>query len=263
MSVVTYTDQLDRKIELPHTPQRIISIVPSQTELLYHLGLQDEVVGITKFCIHPDTWFRTKARVGGTKQLHLDKIRELRPDLILANKEENDEQQIGELCAECPVWISDIQTIEDALEMIRSVGEITNRPSQAAQLIEEIESARNRNQAKEARTAAYLIWNDPWMTVNDDTFIHAMMEAAGMENVFAKRLESRYPQVSLEELRNAGPEVILLSSEPFPFEEKHATFFRDHLPQSEVLLVDGEMFSWYGSRMVRAFDYFAQLNSRA
>ncbi|MFM9986185.1 MAG: ABC transporter substrate-binding protein [Flavobacteriales bacterium] len=259
MSSVLHTDQLGRKVEVPISPRRIVSIVPSQTELLYHLGLHEEVVGITKFCIHPEVWFKTKTRVGGTKQLHLDKIRELKPDLILANKEENDVEQIRTLCKEFPVWISDIRNLEESLAMILSVGEITDRIEKSQQLIGEIQLAADSLHPAKNRTAAYFIWNDPLMSVNRDTFIHAMMKHAGFINVFVGREDSRYPIISEQDLIDANPEIVLLSSEPFPFEQKHADYFQSILPDSKVLLVDGEMFSWYGSRLVHSFDYFATL----
>ena len=125
-------DQMHRKIHLPRFPlRRIISLVPSQTELLYDLGLEEEVVGITKFCVHPPEWFQSKARVGGTKTIHFEKIKALQPDLIIGNKEENEREQI-EALAECfPVWMSDIATLEDALDMMLRVGALVDRPEQA------------------------------------------------------------------------------------------------------------------------------------
>ena len=259
MSSVLHTDQLGRKVEILFPPKRIVSIVPSQTELLYHLGLRDEVIGITKFCIHPAEWFTSKARIGGTKQLHIEKIRELKPDLILANKEENDVDQIQTLCEEFPVWISEIRNLEEALDMIRSVGAITARIEESEKLKAEIQVAADIFLPAKNRTAAYFIWNDPMMSVNCDTFIHAMMKHAGFTNVFDGRKDSRYPNISEQDLIAANPEIVLLSSEPFPFEQKHADYFQSILPDSEVVLVDGEMFSWYGSRLVRSFDYFATL----
>ena len=127
-------DMTGRRIHLPPIPQRIISLVPSQTELLYDLGLQDRVVGITKFCVHPNIWFRTKTRVGGTKQLHPKIINDLHPDLIIANKEENDKEQIEALSQKYPVWISDIKSLQDALCMIESIGQITATASAAQQI---------------------------------------------------------------------------------------------------------------------------------
>jgi ABC-type Fe3+-hydroxamate transport system substrate-binding protein len=254
----SYNDMMGRKVEVNYPPKRIVSIVPSQTELLYDLGLGEEVVGITKFCVHPEDWFRTKTRVGGTKQLHIDKIRELQPDLMIANKEENTQEQVEELAKEFPVWISDIQTVEEGLQMISAVGELTGKDERAKEIITEIrKNFSELRQATVLKRVAYFIWREPWMSVGHDTFISNMIETVGWENVFAK--EERYPEVSAEMLENARPDMVLLSSEPFPFKEKHIAEVKAVLPEAEVLLVDGEMFSWYGSRMRLAPQYFQSL----
>lgn len=125
--MAVYTDQLGRKIELNYIPKRIISVVPSQTELLHSLGMEEEVIGITKFCVHPQQWFRIKIRIGGTKQLDIGKIKNLQPDLIIANKEENTRDQIEKLAIHFPVWISDVNTLEDALSMIYSIGNMLDK----------------------------------------------------------------------------------------------------------------------------------------
>jgi ABC-type Fe3+-hydroxamate transport system substrate-binding protein len=290
-----YTDQLGRWVEVPSTPQRIVSVVPSQTELLYDLGLDQEVRGITKFCVHPEQWFRAKTRVGGTKQLHLDKIRDLKPDLILANKEENVKAQIEELSNDFPVWISDVNDLQTALEMIQTVGKITNKEKGAEGLIARIkanfslladfihrptstnESMSGKLQKEQPRTSnlkppsaaerlpqvqrtAYLIWKDPYMTIGGDTFIHDMLHQAGFENIFAGR--SRYPETSIEELQAADCRLLLLSSEPYPFQQKHIDELQVLLPNTKILLVDGELFSWYGSRLEKAPAYFQQLQQQ-
>jgi len=255
-----YTDMLGREVSIPYPPRRIISLVPSQTELLFDLGLQDEVVGITKFCVHPNDWFRNKTRVGGTKLVNIDKVCSLQPDLIIANKEENEKDQVDALAAEFPVWISDIKTLEDALEMMRGVGLITNREEQANSIITDISNGFSSLQkAANPRRAAYFIWYKPWMSVGSDTFISHMLNAIGWENAFADK--QRYPEIEPEELAKRNPELVLLSSEPFPFKEKHIAEIKDILPHARVALVDGEMFSWYGSRLLKAIPYFSQLVS--
>ncbi len=254
-----FKDQIGRSISIPCPPKRIISAVPSQTELLFDLGLNEEVMAITKFCIHPNEWFRNKKRIGGTKNLNLDEIRALNPDLIIANQEENDETQIKALCKEFPVWISNIKTLDDALDMIINVGELTGRNEKSLELAQQIKKEFEFPILLKNTRTAYLIWNDPMMSMNDDTFIHNMIMRCGFENVFAHRKDSRYPEISEEELQHEQPEVLLLSSEPFPFNEKHITHFRKLLPQSKIILADGEMFSWYGSRLVQAPNYFRQL----
>lgn len=246
-----FIDQLERRITLPSfPPQKIVSLVPSQTELLFALGLQEEVAGITKFCIHPEEWFRTKPRVGGTKALHLEEIAALEPDLIIANKEENEREQIEWLEARFPVWISDVRTIDHAAEMIRRVGELVGKAEAAAALALKIQGQffQLRNEKWTVKRAAYLIWNDPVMAAGAQTFIDSMLRHAGFKNAFAS--QPRYPELSPEILKKANPEVILLPSEPYPFSEKHISFFQEICPESVILLVDGELFSWYGNRML-------------
>lgn len=269
-----FKDQLERTITLSFPPERIISLVPSQTELLYDLGLKKEVVGITKFCVHPDEWFRQKRKVGGTKKLNLDTIRELRPDLIIANKEENDKEQLEELMKDFPVWISDIYSLKDALCMIRAIGEITGRKEQADKMASEIQyqfkqlvnnpklATRNLpalklRQAGPKHRAAYFIWRNPWMVAGKNTFIHEMMKYCGFENCFEHL--SRYPVIQLEELNESGCKRILLSSEPFPFKEKHAEEIREIIPDAKIIFIDGEMFSWYGTRLLKAPAYFREI----
>jgi ABC-type Fe3+-hydroxamate transport system substrate-binding protein len=253
------TDQLERPVEIKTIPRRIVSVVPSQTELLHDLGLAEEVVGITKFCIHPQEWFRTKARVGGTKQLHLQKIRDLAPDLILANKEENVEEQIRELAGEFPVWVSDVNTLEDALQMIDSIGTIIGREDKAHEMVQQLKGAFAGLPGTTAPgpKTCYLIWKDPYMTVGGDTFIHDMLQRAGFSNLFASA--SRYPAVDIDQLKEMGCEVLLLSSEPYPFQQKHLDELQAQLPNTRIMLVDGELFSWYGSRLLHSPTYFEQL----
>lgn len=256
-----YTDQLGRTIAIKQTPKRIISLVPSQTELLFDLGLNEEIIGITKFCVHPETWFKTKLRVGGTKQLHLDKIKELQPDLIIANKEENVREQIEKLATDFPVWISDVNNLNDAFEMIESIGEITDKVFTAKQITAQIkENFAQLQTANHKPQTCYLIWKDPYMTIGGDTFINDMLQRCGFQNIF--RHQDRYPEVSIEQLQNENCQLLLLSSEPFPFKQKHIDELQQFLPDTKIILVDGEMFSWYGSRLLKAPVYFQQLQNQ-
>jgi len=241
-------------------PQRIISVVPSQTELLFDLGLRDEIVGITKFCIHPADKIRGKTIVGGTKTLHLDRIHTLRPNLILANKEENTREQIEELQRHYPVHITDVTTLSDALAMIRDVGRLVGKERQAQEMCTQItQTLPISAQSTTELQVAYFIWRRPYMAAAGDTFIHAMLEAAGFSNTFAG--QSRYPEVSPDELRMADPDLIFLSSEPYPFAQKHIAELQAICPSARVLIVDGEVFSWYGSRLLRAGEYFRNLRT--
>jgi len=249
------TDMTGRQVILPAYPRRIISLVPSQTELLYDLGLEAEVAGITKFCVHPERWFRSKMRIGGTKNVHMDRIAALQPDLILANREENMQEQVMLLAESYPVWVSDVRTVAQAVEMIRQVGMLTGREAKAAALAREIEAGFSalRQAAGPQKRVAYLIWRNPWMSIGRDTFIHDVLGHLGWENVFADR--ERYPSFTADELAARRPELVLLSSEPFPFGEKHVAELREMVPGAEIRLADGEMFSWYGSRMAAAVSY--------
>jgi ABC-type Fe3+-hydroxamate transport system substrate-binding protein len=255
-----FTDQLNRKIEVTQIPQRIISLVPSQTELLHDLGLNEEVIGITKFCIHPNEWFRTKQRVGGTKNLDIQKIRSMNPDLIIANKEENSKEQIEELAADFPVYTSDVNNLQEALQMIEQVGSITNKIEEAETMIKKVKSGFTHLQENTSNNyirTAYLIWKDPYMTVGGDTFINDMLFHAGFKNVFSDH--NRYPEVTIEEIRIANCQVLFLSSEPYPFKQKHIDELQELLPNTKIMLADGECFSWYGSHLLQAPAYFQKL----
>lgn len=255
-----YVDHIGYTIEIESTPKRIVSLVPSQTELLYDLGLEEEVVGITKFCIHPNHWFRTKKRIGGTKNVHIDWVAELKPDLIIANKEENIQEQVDQLREIAPVWTSDISSLSDALRMIEDIGSLTNKINHAKQLIKTINSSFQSIQipSKKLRVL-YLIWRAPFMVAGGDTFIHDMLQYIGCIN--AVEYLHRYPVLSEEEIRSIQPDVVLLSSEPYPFKEKHLIELKELLPHSTIHLVDGELFSWYGSRLKLSPVYFEQLKS--
>jgi ABC-type Fe3+-hydroxamate transport system substrate-binding protein len=255
-----FYDQLKRRVQLPKwPPKRIVSLVPSQTELLHDLDLEEEVTGITKFCVHPASWFRSKTRVGGTKTVNSGKIATLNPDLILGNKEENDQTQIEALAERYPVWLSDIKTLDDALDMIRSVGALCDKTEKADKLARDIRMAFNdiRHLHDLPTGAIYLIWRKPYMAAGGDTFINSMMESAGFYNVLAHK--GRYPTITPEILAELKPEWILLSSEPYPFGEKHIAQLKEICPGARVVLVDGTMFSWYGSRLLQAPDYFKRL----
>ncbi len=241
--------------------KRIVSAIPSITELLFYLGLNEQVVGITPFCVHPQQWHTSKQRIGGPKKLHVEDIISLKPDLVIAGKEENIKEQIEAIANHAPVFLTDVITIEDALKMIDDVSVLTGMHNRGCELIKQIKTAMDSFKPIAIRKAVYVIWKAPYMCVGGDTFIHYMMGMAGFINVFAQQL--RYPVISVEDMINSGAEIIILSSEPYPFKEIHAAELRALLPQHiKIILADGEMFSWYGSRMLEAVDYFKALNSK-
>jgi ABC-type Fe3+-hydroxamate transport system substrate-binding protein len=247
-----FVDQMGREIHVPLEPKRIISLVPSQTELLYDLGLDSEVIGITKFCIHPAAWFRVKQRVGGTKQLNIELIRSLNPDLIIGNKEENTKEDIEALEKEFPVWMSDISTFDDALSMIDVLGDIVNHKDEAELLVEEItEAFAPLENLGQQQSFLYFIWDEPAFLIGKNTFIDSMLTKIGYKN--ACDLE-RYP--ALTECPNVQPDVVFLSSEPYPFKKNHRQKFQQMFPKADIRFIDGEMCSWYGSRMKLAATYF-------
>jgi len=252
-----FYDQMSRVVELLSTPKRIISIVPSQTELLFDLGLDEEIIGTTKFCIHPEDKVKQKVNIGGTKQLNIKLIKELQPDLIIGNKEENEQAQIEELISLFPVWMSDISDLPGAVDMICKVGELVGKEAEAIDLSISIKQQFSRIAIQQINSrGAYLIWRKPYMVAGKGTFIDAMLQECGLVNVFN---DERYPEVTDEQLIAAKPDVVFLSSEPYPFGDKHIREFKSLLPHAKVKLVDGEMFSWYGSRLLRAPEYFKEL----
>ena len=256
------TDQMHRTVQVPSHPQRIISLVPSQTELLYDLGLGERVVGITKFCVHPETWFHSKHRVGGTKKVDMEKVRALKPDLIIGNKEENAKKDIQALEQDFPVWMSDVRDLNGALDMIAAVGEITGTSDKANAIRNGIAQAFGAlKPMEEPRTVAYFIWREPYMVARHGTFVNDMLLRLGLINVFDEG-DARYPEISAQELAEADPDIIFLSSEPYPFAQKHKAEFNMSCPGTPVGLVDGEFFSWYGSRLLKAPAYFNGLLAR-
>ena len=251
----TFVDQMGRSVEVPFPPKRIISLVPSQSELLHYFGLEDEVIGITKFCIYPDNWFRNKQRIGGTKQLKLDEILALKPDLIIGNKEENTKEDIDFLEQQVPVWMSDINTFEEAVDMIEMIGQLTDKQQIAQELNAGItQEFKQLGNIGKGKSMLYFIWDEPSFVVGKSTFIDSVLTKIGFVNACQKE---RYP--ALSDLEPLNPDFIFLSSEPFPFKEEHFLKYQELFPTSKILLVDGESFSWYGSRILKAPRYFGKM----
>lgn len=247
---------MKRTVRVPRHPRRIVSLVPSQTELLYDLGVKDQLVGVTKFCIHPGHLRSEKKVVGGTKGFKIEKIMELKPDLIIGNKEENDQARIEELAKEFPVWMSDITTLDDALAMIKDIGQLVGQSEFADHMAFEIRLGFEHLKPITTKNCVNLIWHDPIMAVGQSTFINDMLSRAGFKNLVKT---ARYPVLTIEELKGLNPDWLLLSSEPFPFKEKHLSIYQQILPNARIKIVDGELFSWYGSRLFKAPDYLKGL----
>src|SRR6056297_2332513 len=251
----TVTDARGHEVTLDSPPRRLVSLVPSQTELLAHLGLDDAVVGITRFCERPEHWHSEKPIVGGTKEVDIDTVRDLDPDLILANHEENTEEDVAALDDIAPVFVTEVKTVEEALQMIRTVGTLTDTSSQTSTLAGKIISRFESLPDFAPLRAVYLIWREPYMTVGADTFIHDVMDWGGFENVYGD--QTRYPEVSIDELAEQEVDVVLCSSEPFPFhqKDKFTADLEEALPDTPVEVVDGQPFSWYGPRLLDTPSY--------
>lgn len=253
-----YRDQIGDEVEIKEQPQRIISLVPSQTELLFDLGLDDRVIGITKFCVHPEEWFRSKNRIGGTKDVDIDAVKSLNPDLIIGNKEENTLKDIKALRKIAPVWMSDVNDLEQSIEMIKSIGEICKVSPRANEVSKQIADNFNSLDSNiKGKSVLYFIWKKPYMVAANDTFIDSILtNQLGLKNVMSD--EKRYPNIELTDVKNS-PDYVFLSSEPYPFKEKHKEEISEIFPNAKVVLVDGEYFSWYGSRLIKAPAYFKEL----
>jgi len=240
---------------------RIISLVPSQTELLIDLGLEKHLVGITKFCIHPKGLLKKKTVVGGTKNIHFHKIKALQPDIILCNKEENTKEIVANCQKIAQTHVSDVFTLQDALHLIMEYGVLFSCEEKATEITQKIEEEKTQFdhfiKNKPTLKAAYFIWKSPYMVAANNTFINHLLQLNKFENVFQH--VNRYPEIEIENLPEKNPDWVFLSSEPYPFKEKHRTLLKEKLPNTKIILVDGEYFSWFGSRLVGAFQYFTSL----
>lgn len=238
---------------------KVISLVPSITETLFDLGLtSDEIIGRTKFCIHPQEFVNDVEIIGGTKNLNIEKIRALKPDLIIANKEENVKEQVEELMKDFKVLVTNVETLADNYDLIKQLGHLFGKDENALIFNLKTDEAFDIPKSEQSLKVAYLIWKDPYMTVGGDTFISRILEELGFENLFKD--QKRYPEVQLEDLKEA--DLILLSSEPFPFKEKHIVEIQDICVDQKMMIVDGEAFSWYGSHLAKCGKYYRNLVER-
>jgi ABC-type Fe3+-hydroxamate transport system substrate-binding protein len=253
--LISITDQTGCILHFNSEVNRIVSLVPSLTETLADLGVAYNICGITKFCVHPNDLKSRIKIIGGTKNPGLEKIIALKPDLIIANKEENRQEDINHLRQHAQVYVSDIKNFGDILEFLKFITRITSGKA-SQELALRIQNLKAPDYGQKF-SVCYLIWQAPYMSVGNDTFIHFMLERYGFTNIFSTN--TRYPEINIQEIRDLNPYVIMLSSEPYPFREKHKSEFQSLFPGSRVVLVDGEMFSWYGSRILHADTYIKNL----
>lgn len=253
-------DSLGRPVTIPDNPTRIVSLCPSQTETLLALGLEGRIVGRTRYCIHPADKVATIPVVGGTKKVDIDAVAALSPDLIIAEKEENTQEDVEKLCTIAPVYVTKNESYEEALETIHRMGTITGKAAEAGQLVQAIEAAWAQvPRSKGALQVLYLIWRKPYMAAGEPTFIGALMRRLGWANIAAK-LPGRYP--TIEDPSALDPAVVLLCSEPYPYKAAHIPEVQALWPRAYVEVVRGDYFAWYGVRMVEAAGYFRALQER-
>lgn len=244
MDTAQIKDMMGRHLECPFPARRVVSLVPSQTEFLLDIGVN--VVGRTKFCVHPQEKVGSIPIVGGTKQFRREVIRQLNPDLIIGNKEENEQKEIEQLANEYPVWMSDIHSLSEAYEMMQSLGELVGKASDAEGVISQCKTAMEAVEGTCKGRVVYLIWKNPWMAAGKQTFIDHLLEYLGYQNSLTS---ARYPQLTMQEMQQLNPERVFLSSEPFPFKDKHIYEVQSVWPNAICELVDGELYSWYGSHL--------------
>ncbi len=254
----TIPDDLRRDVTFEFPPRRIVCLCPSLTETLFALGLADQVVGRTRYCIHPAQPVQRVAVVGGTKDIDIDRVRALQPDLVIAEKEENPRPAVEALADSLPIFVCDVTDYASALRAITSLGLLTDRTESATALVRDIRQAFAGLRPVATQRVAYLLWRKPYMAAGRGTYVHALLEQCGFENV-CRDLPERYPEVTIESLRQLAPAWVMLSSEPFPFDDKHVADLAGQLPATRVIRVDGELFSWYGSRMLAAATYLKLL----
>lgn len=247
------------------TPQRIICLCPSLTEAIFDMGAGDRVVGRTDWCVHPDEEVQLLTQVGGTKLVDLEKLFSLDPDLVIVNEEENRIEDVEKIQARGIEILNTFpKTVLQAAQTVRTIGDRIGCEEEAEKIARQIEAERQKTLDEFCNASKfryiYLIWRRPYMTINDDTFIADLISLVGGENVFANH-ETRYPKIPVESLREAGPDAIFLPSEPYVFTAPHQAEIcaESGLPAERVLLVDGELMSWYGSRTPQGIQYIAKV----
>jgi ABC-type Fe3+-hydroxamate transport system substrate-binding protein len=261
MTLGPFTDASGVAVSVPAPPHRIVSLIPSITEILFALGRGDAVVGCTVYCTQPPEGVATKTRVGGEKNPRLELIRALGADLVIANVEENVREHVETLRAwGIPVYVTYPRTVAEGIRLVRELGHVTGAGERGGKLAAALEGqlAQVRSRLAGAPRARVFcpIWRKPYMTVNRDTYVHDMLAVCGGDNVFGDHAR-RYPEVTLTEVAAARPEVILLPDEPYRFRRAHAADFATltDMPAvraGRIHLVDGKLLSWYGPRIEQA-----------
>jgi len=250
-------DQSERSFIINQPVKKVVSLVPSVTETLIFLGLKEQMAGRTKFCLHPQVHVEHIPVVGGTKSIDIEKVIYLNPDLIIGSKEENEKEQIITLAEQFPVYVNDVIDLPSCYNFIEAMGNIFSLENAAQDLIFSIRNSFENKMFFFNPRIIYLIWHKPFMTIGKNTFIDSILKQSGLYNIFG-HLE-RYPQITEQQIQEAEADYILLSTEPYPFNENHCREFEKIFKGSKVMLVDGEMFAWYGSHLLKSASYFQQL----
>jgi ABC-type Fe3+-hydroxamate transport system substrate-binding protein len=247
---------------------KIISLVPSVTETLYTLGLEDQILAISRFCVLPADRVQLKPKVGGTKNPKLQKILEMKPDIVILNEEENRKEDADFLREHgIRLYVSFPRTMLQAAQMVEEMGRLFNATEKASELVGEIRNRMVTYQAPYRKRTLILIWRRPYMTVNRETYVDDVCRFFGFDNVFLTAPE-RYPRLTDQEINAADPEVVLFPDEPYPFRDKHVEEFRNRFPDSRavrrnrLLLFNGTYVAWHGFGTLRALREFPALLQR-
>lgn len=255
----TFIDQTGREIQIADKLNSIVSLVPSLTELLFFFKMDDKITGITDFCVHPADKTEKIIKVGGPLNFSIEKIKALKPDLIVASKSENNKQKILELAKNFPVFISDVKNLEDAYKLIEKLGNICNQTELAQNLTQNLASGFDRLSTPLAVSAVYLVWEKPYIVAGNETFIHDILKNIGIDNSFVHL--KGYQKIIGKQLSEIKADILLLPSEPYAFDKSHIEHYKKLLPDSKILLVDGQLFCWYGNRLLLAINYLKNLKS--
>lgn len=257
------------ELSLLKPAERIISLVPSETETLYYLGAAERIVGITEYCIHPRPLYKSRPRVGGPKTPKFERIRELAPDLILASKEENTREAVEELRGIAPTYVCEVITLDDAQNLMAALGILVGEEENAARFNATIETARQRFSDKppgyQFRRALYLVWKQPYRGISEQTYIFHLLSASGLKPLVFPELPSRYPELTSEVIAQSGAELVIFPDEPFNFTYRDIDEFSEAFPQLPAVTnhalfkVDGATLCWYGYRTTYALEYIARV----
>lgn len=265
---LTLVDALGRSLTVRQRPERIVSLVPSLTEALFAFGLEQEIVGVTRFCVEPRRGVAGKTKVGGTKALDVAKIEALEPDLVIASAEENSPGDVTQLFDHgCPVFVTMVTSVQSAIDLLRQLATITGTTAAARPIIQGAKKALTFVQATGAggeRVRVFCpVWRNPYMTCSRGTYMDDVVTVCGGRNVFDERRE-RYPRVELAEMAALDPQVILLPSEPYRFTKRHKADFRAFadvtaVKNGHIFLIDGRMLTWYGPRIAQSLSEVKRL----